>query len=152
MKKYKPGPSPSQTHLDAISGYLLDGLTLDEACILTGYPVADMRYWKVEKPSIVDLFDKKVIEFKHKHLRQMTISPSEKNSQWLLEKLRPSEFGPPKMAIQPPAINLVAQFVKNIQENYGLANFVQSGVPGEKLGLTSKSLDTPVTPIDILNG
>lgn len=108
---------PTEAELKSIGDYVIDGLSIEEACILTGFPVKDMKIIQANSPGIEDFLMKKQIEFKHNHLKEMRKKPSDKNSQWLLEKLRPNEFGPSKNL--PPAgtnINIIGAILKDIQQ------------------------------------
>lgn len=107
---------PDEEQTRALGSYLLDGLSIKEACILTGFPFPTLKALLREDSLLSEFIQKKEIEFKHKHLRQITSKPTDKNSQWILEKLRPGEFG---SKVAPPStanINIVNTIVKDIQQ------------------------------------
>lgn len=100
--------------LKKMGEYLLEGLSEDEACILIGVDPAEFRE-KKEKNEEVRLFvEKQRIEFKRTHLKEITTKRSDKNSQWLLEKLRPEEFGNKKQT-DGTTVNIIGAIVKAIQ-------------------------------------
>ena len=104
--------------LASIGTYILEGMTEQEACTLSGYFFADLQDDKedIVNGDIVSLFlEKKHTEFKHNHLKEIQKNKSEKNSQWILEKLRPEEFGPKSKSEVP--VNVLSVIIKQIQND-----------------------------------
>ena len=61
-------------------------------------------------------YNKKNIEFKLLHIETIQKSKSDKNSMYLLEKLRPAEFGT-KAKQEGPTINIISAIIKDIQND-----------------------------------
>ena len=83
----------SKETLSDIGGYILNGMSEQESCILSGVLYKDLQVLQEGSDTVRDYIKKKHIQFKHNHLREIQSKKSEKTSQWLLEKLRPEEFG-----------------------------------------------------------
>jgi len=113
----------NKDNLEKIGKYLLEGLSEDEACIMCDVDPSDFRKIKEGDIVIRKYIEKKVVDFKHIHLQTIQTKKSEKNSQWLLEKLRPEEFGT-KVNKNPTTVNIISQIIKNIQNNEEYSNIV----------------------------
>ena len=98
-----------------VLGYVLEGLSEQESCLMSGISWDDFETLKKRSPSLIDLISKKRIEFKRKHLLNIGKKDDPKTSQWLLEKLRPDEFGSKKVAETPT--NIFAVLIKDIQSS-----------------------------------
>lgn len=99
-----------------IGSYIIDGLSEDEACIMEGIEPEHFREQKKRNKNISMFLEKKKIEFKHKHLITIKTRSTDKNSQWLLENLRPAEFGV-KKKVADEAVDVVGKILKEIQQN-----------------------------------
>lgn len=93
--------------------YMLEGLSEQESCLMSGISWEDFETLKQRSPSLVDLINKKKIEFKRKHLLNIGKKDDAKMSQWLLEKILPEQFGAKKVAETPA--NIFAVLIKEIQ-------------------------------------
>jgi len=78
--------------LATIGKYLLDGLTEEEACILAGLSHEKIAYLQRTNNGYNKYVEKKRIEFKHRHLRNVNTKTDAKASQWMLEKTLPNDF------------------------------------------------------------
>jgi len=101
--------------LESIGAYIVQGMSEREACILSDVSPGELTALKVKNEQVRDYIEKKKIKFKYKHLK--AINASDKNSQWLLEKLRPEEFGPRSKSQEPPTINIINQIMKEIHND-----------------------------------
>lgn len=106
----------SQELIKEIGDYLLDGMTEQEACILVGYPYSVFKILKENNEDIRNFLEKKFVLFKHEQLKQVKEKKTDKNAQWLLEKLRPDEFGGKKGGGD-TTVNIISAIIKQIQEN-----------------------------------
>ena len=112
--------------LNTICTYILDGMTEREACKLADFSYNELQNMKESSPSLRDSLEKKHIQFKHNHLKEIQNTKSEKNSQWLLEKLRPEEFGSKARSQDAPTVNIINAIVKEIQnENTSIATLTR---------------------------
>ena len=98
-----------------ILGYILEGLSEQEAALLSGISWEELEALKKRSPSLVDILEKKKVEFKRSHLINISKKNDPKTSQWILEKLRPEEFGTKKVAETPA--NIFAVLIKEIQKS-----------------------------------
>ena len=99
-----------------IAQYITDGLSPKEACILAGIPREETR--KILKiPELANFIEKKKIEFKYNHLQKINRDNSAKTSQWLLEKLRPEQFGSSRKNVGSQHVDIFAAIIKNIQKS-----------------------------------
>jgi len=103
--------------LHTIGIYLLEGMTEREACTLAEVSYNELQQAKEANDIIRDFIEKKHTEFKHNHLKEIQKNKSEKNSQWLLEKLRPEEFGSRPRSQEAPTINIISAIIKDIQND-----------------------------------
>jgi len=102
--------------LKAIGEYLLKGLTEQEACVLVDIPwTTYFRQKENDEPTRIYI-EKLVVKFKLKHLEVIQKTSSEKTSMYLLEKLRPEEFGNKKQT-EGPTINIISAIIKSIQND-----------------------------------
>lgn len=101
--------------LNQIGAYILNGMTEKEACILAEVKYSDLQD-SMEKSEIARNFiEKKNTEFKLNHLQEIQKNKSEKNSMWMLEKIRPKEFGPKSNQGEGTTINIISSIMKEIQ-------------------------------------
>jgi hypothetical protein len=103
--------------LEDIGSYIIGGMSEKEACILSDISVVELTALKERNETVRDFLEKKKIKFKYNHLKEIQKNKSEKNSQWLLEKLRPDEFGPRSRQSDAPTINIISQIMKEIQND-----------------------------------
>lgn len=104
------------TTLKEIGSYLLEGLTTDEACVLASVDHARFKEFLKTNTVLQTFINKKNIEFKQKHLREIQGKRSDKTSMWMLENLRPEEFGSKKKTGD-TTINIVGAILKDIQQS-----------------------------------
>lgn len=102
--------------LKEIGSLLLKGMKEKEACILLDVPYSTYIALKENDEVIRTYIEKKLIEFKKIHLEVIQKTKSEKNSMYLLEKLRPEEFGT-KSKSEGPTINIISAIIKSIQND-----------------------------------
>lgn len=113
-----PGGLPVIIHrnqLLKIGNYIMEGLSEDEACILASIKPKVFQELKKAHENIAIFLEKKRIEFKRKHLLAIHARSSDKNSMWLLEALRPEEFGA-KKKVGDTTINVIGSIIKDIQK------------------------------------
>lgn len=110
--------------MERMAKYILDGLTENEACILCGVSSAELRRLKDRNESVRLYFEQKAVLFKHKHLEEIQKTKSEKNSQWLLEKLRPDEFGSKAKNSNPTTVNVIKTIINSIQNGEQQSNLL----------------------------
>lgn len=108
-------PPPPKDILDKIGGYLMDGLSLKEACILSDISFGKFQRALEQNEELHNFIEKKAIQFKQKHLKIVQTKTSDKSSQWILEKLRPDEFGSNKKATVP--IDVLGKLIEQIQKS-----------------------------------
>jgi len=99
-----------------IGSYVLDGMTEDEACVLAKIKPEQLRSLKETNEVVREYLQIQSIKFKHNNLRTIADKKSDKNSQWLLEKLRPEQFGSTKKTSD-TTINIVSAILKDIQND-----------------------------------
>ncbi len=107
-------PAFDKNLLIQIGSYMLEGLTEDEACIMIGFPTVKLHSILENDESVRNFIDKKKVEFKHKHLKVIATKSSDKNSMYILEKLRPDEFGN-KRSSGDTTVNIISAIIKDIQ-------------------------------------
>jgi hypothetical protein len=95
---------------------ILEGLTVEEACVLVDVPVFELEEFVDKNPALKNYMEKKRIEFKKKHLEIINDKRDPKNSLWLLERLLPEQFAS-RRTKQTEDANFLAVFVKEIQNN-----------------------------------
>lgn len=112
--------SITKEKLNSVGLYILEGLSEREACILSDISYIDLQDLKENQSIVRDFIEKKHIEFKHAHLKEIQKHKSEKNSQWMLEKLRPDEFGTKGKNPDAP-VNIISMIINQIQnEDQGI--------------------------------
>jgi hypothetical protein len=112
---------PNKETLAQICENILLGMTEREACILAEFPYASLQIFKEQSEDLRELLEKKEIEFKFNHLKEIQKSKSEKSSMWVLEKLRPEVFAGKRPGGEGPTINIISTIIKEIQNgNQGL--------------------------------
>tara|TARA_R110000868_G_scaffold171824_2_gene407613 strand:- start:6542 stop:7087 length:546 start_codon:yes stop_codon:yes gene_type:complete len=99
-----------------IGQYILQGLTEKESCILSDVNYDLFTQKKDEDEITRNFLEKKKVEFKQLHLKTIQSVKSDKNSMYLLEKLRPEEFGS-KPKGEGPTINIISAIMKEIQND-----------------------------------
>lgn len=102
--------------LKDIGLHILNGMSEEESCILSDISYKELQLAKEKNEEIRQYIDKKFLEFKEAHLKEIQKNKSEKNSMWMLEKTRP-EFGPKASKIPPTQVNIISTIIKEIQNN-----------------------------------
>lgn len=115
--------------LKEIGSLILKGLKEKECCLLTDVNYSTYLKLKENDEVIRNYIEKKLVEFKKIHLEVIQKTASEKNSMYLLEKLRPEEFGN-KKETSGPTINIISAIIKDIQNDP--SNTIVSFNRGEK--------------------
>ena len=105
----------TKEQLEKVGTHILEGMTERESAILADVSWAELQETKESSQNARDFLDKKTIEFKSNHLKEIQKNKSEKNSQWLLEKLRPDEFGSRVRPQSGPTINIIGAIIRDIQ-------------------------------------
>lgn len=106
---------PDDVTLKKIGDYILDGLSEKEACILSDFPYPDFSTLKKNVPGFANYFNKRKIEFKHTHLKNINSKKSDKTSQWMLEKILPEEFGSSRAKDPGNSINIINNLIRDVQ-------------------------------------
>jgi len=141
----------NQDTLTKIGIFILDGMSEAEACILSNVSYLELQEKKNDNEIIRNFLEKKFTEFKYNHIQEIQKSKSEKNSQWLLEKLRPDEFGSRAKQPDGPTINIISAIIKDIQnDNQGLIAISRGN--REQTKSDSISADPKVRIHEALNG
>lgn len=107
----------TRSQLLLIGKYVLDGMSEKESCILSEVSHSDLQKLKESNDDVFDYLEQKKVQFKYNHLKEIQTKRSEKNSQWILEKLRPEEFGTKAKGGEAPTINIISQIIKQIQND-----------------------------------
>lgn len=104
--------------------HILNGMTEKEACILADVSWTELQKKKEDNEIIRDFVEKKHTEFKANHLKEIQKNKSEKTSMWMLEKLRPDEFGSGRSRQDAPqTINIISAIIRDIQnDNQGIVS------------------------------
>jgi len=105
----------TKADLERIAKYMLDGLSEDDACSLCELDTHELHELKELSGEVRLYLERKAIKFKQMHLNEIAKTKSEKNSMWLLEKLRPEEFGAKQKTTNPTTINIIRTMVNSIQ-------------------------------------
>lgn len=95
---------------------LLKGLNEKKACILSDVDYLEYIQAKENDPVIRIYVEKKIAKFELNHLEVIQKTKSDKNSMYLLEKLRPDDFGT-KARNQGPVINIISAILKEVQND-----------------------------------
>lgn len=108
--------SITKEQLVDVGKYILEGMTEDQACILADVSYKLLQDEKESNEIVLKYIEKKKTEFKYNHIKEIQKNKSEKNSQWLLEKLYPEEFGPKanKGGNEAP-VNIISLIIQQIQ-------------------------------------
>lgn len=122
-------PSLSKRKLSAIGGFIEEGLSEEEACIMVGFSPVLFKELKQKNEGIHIFLEKKKIEFKRAHLKTIATKSSDKNSMWILEHLRPDEFGSKRNSGN-TTVNVIGAIIKDIQKNNDGIEVTQDGTIG----------------------
>jgi|2_EtaG_2_1085320.scaffolds.fasta_scaffold08821_3 hypothetical protein len=137
--------------LRTIGEYILTGMTEKEACTLSDVSYEILQDIKEINENVRSFIEKKIIKFKYNHLKEIQKKRSEKNSQWILEKLRSEEFGSRLRQQDAPTVNVISQIVQQIQhENEPIIHAINSEslpVSGEQPNKEGESPRERVTKI-----
>jgi hypothetical protein len=106
----------TDTDLLNIGDYILQGLSEKESCILSDVNYENFLHEKESNEVTRTFLEKKKVKFKQIHLEAIQKTKSDKNSMYLLEKLRPEEFGS-KPKGEGPTINIINAIMKEIQND-----------------------------------
>lgn len=131
--------------LQRIGAYILQGLTEDEACVLSGYDPDMLKTAKENDKNIGLYLEKQRVQFKHEHLKIINDKKSDKNSMWLLEKTLP-EFGNQKKSTQEATANIISAIIRDIQNDHGTANIVT--VPSEDVTSKKGTVREAIVSVD----
>lgn len=143
----------SKEALEEIGLHILNGMTEKEACTLSEVSWNDLQEQKEQSKITRDFIEKKHVEFKANHLKEIQKNKSEKNSMWLLEKLRPDEFGSKARGHEGPTINIISQIIKDIQNDEQGIVTISRGSRTPTPGEPDKNDSVPrLSPANILNG
>ncbi len=101
--------------LQEIAKFILEGMSKKEACILAEVDYDELKNAMHKNEAVSSYIEKQIVMFKYNHVREMQGKKSDKTSQWLLEKLRPDEFGAKAKTNEQPTINIINAIMKDIQ-------------------------------------
>lgn len=135
----------SKEMLVKIGGYILEGLSEDEACTLAGFSPQEFHLIKAKNEGVRLYLQKQWIQFKHSHLKEITGKKSDKNSMWLLEKLRPDEFGSQKKGPD-TQVNIIGAIIRDIQNDPNNTAIVT--LPKQVTGGTANKSSQDIINID----
>lgn len=142
-------PYPSEDATLKICSYILDGLSLRDACLLAGYPYNVFQAAVKEYPQVANLVDKKRAEFKHARLKRIKDDPKTANQIWILENLLPDEFGKKAQSqSQENPVATIANFIKEIQKNNDQTQIVSHET---NMAQAKKNSDGSYSVDDVLN-
>lgn len=144
---------PTKEQMEAIGSYIIDGMSLEESCVLTGYPEEDMKILIERDPKIAAVIRKKNLEFKHKHL--VVVGNDPKKADWMLERRFPEEFGKNADLTPPQSVNILQLIMQDIQNGYDLPGQMLEAakatiVAGEEKQAPKKIRETEVTIDSVL--
>lgn len=137
-----------QETLKKIGQYMLDGLSESEACILVNVDIETFKKIKEINPGVKLFLKKKEIEFKHNHLKTINQKSSDKNSQWILENLRPDDFGGRKKGGGDVNVNILSAVLKEIQNDHDNNKIIKEAEATETS--SDSSTDTRGTSIELV--
>jgi hypothetical protein len=103
--------------LAKIGQYIIEGLTEEEACILSEASYDNLVALKENNEDIRNFVAQMRVKFKYQHLKEMQTKKSEKTSQWLLERLRPEDFYIGARSRTPQTINVIGTIINQIQND-----------------------------------
>jgi len=101
--------------LNVIGNFILKGMSEKEACILADSSYHELQGLKENSEDIRTFIEKKHVEFKYNHIKEIQTKKSEKNSIWLLEKLVPDMNPKRNPASSPTTVNIISNIIKEIQ-------------------------------------
>lgn len=132
--------SITKEEMQTVGKYILEGMTEEQACVLADISYLQLQDAKEGNELIGKFIEKKKTEFKYNHIKEIQKNKSEKNSQWLLEKLYPEEFGPKARSGQTESpVNIISVIIKDIQnDNQGIIPSISRGTRPE-IGSESES-------------
>lgn len=107
----------SNAILQQIGNFIIDGLTEPEACLMANFDYETFSSMKDKDPKLSEFIRKQFVKLKHKHLQIIQKNPTDKNSQWVLEKVFPDEFGTRKKGDDTNPLNALAAIIKSIQHD-----------------------------------
>lgn len=111
-----------------ICEYLLIGMSEKESCVMASFPYQSFIEQKELSQELRETIERKAIEFKFNHLKEIQKNKSEKNSMWILEKLRPDEFAGKKPTGEGTTVNIINAIIKDIQnDNQGIVKITRRG-------------------------
>ncbi len=134
-----------------ICEYILEGMTEREACILADYSYPEFQL-KLEQSELLRTTIEKVkVEFKRTHIKEIQKHKSEKNSMYILEKLRPDEFGGKAKGGENTTINIIGTLIKEIQnDNSGIATVTTRGSRASESGTDQDGPSRILTIAEVL--
>lgn len=103
--------------LTNIGGFIAEGLNEEEACLLANFDYDIFLESKKKSPIVANFIRRQLIKLKQKHLKVIQQNPSDKNSQWILEKVFPEEYGSSKKKEGENNLNVLATIIKAIQHD-----------------------------------
>jgi len=103
--------------LGKIGQYIIEGLTEEEACILSEASYDNLVALKEKNEEIRNFISQMRVKFKYAHLKEMQTKKSEKTSQWLLERLRPEDFYIGARSKTPQTVNIIGTIIQQIQND-----------------------------------
>lgn len=103
--------------LGKIGQYIIEGLTEEEACILSEASYDNLVALKEKNEDIRNFIAQMRVKFKYAHLKEMQTKKSEKTSQWLLERLRPEDFYIGARSKTPQTVNIIGTIIQQIQND-----------------------------------
>jgi hypothetical protein len=103
--------------LGKIGQYIIEGLTEEEACILSEASYDNLVALKEKNEDIRNFIAQMRVKFKYAHLKEMQTKKSEKTSQWLLERLRPEDFYIGNRSKTPQTVNIIGTIIQQIQND-----------------------------------
>lgn len=103
--------------LGKIGQYIIEGLTEEEACILSEASYDNLLALKEKNEDIRNFITQMRVKFKYAHLKEMQTKKSEKTSQWLLERLRPEDFYIGARSKTPQTVNIIGTIIQEIQND-----------------------------------
>lgn len=134
----------TDTDLFNIGDYILQGLSEKESCILSDVNYDDFLQEKESNEVTRTFLEKKKVKFKQVHLEAIQKTKSDKNSMYLLEKLRPEEFGS-KPKGEGTTVNIINAIMKEIQNdntspivalNRGTKEVIENAIVSDRLSVT----------------
>ena len=112
--------------LKIIGGYILEGLTEKEACMLAQVSHSDLQNVKENDTLVLEFIERKAVEFKRNHLKEIQSKKDPKVSMWMLEKLRADEFGVRARSAPQQTVNIINTIIKDIQnEDTGIVTYTR---------------------------